>query len=1378
MSDVVDILRIPDEVAHGETAEEGTCVPRKLRVPVEGGRHDDCPEDEFFAEAGPLVVLGDPGIGKTALARRFAERTGSVVIDATALKLHEERLEASPPRKTVVDGVDEVLTSDPGGHLAEVLSRFSHDGDGNFVLVFRASAWRAVNSRLFTRKWGSPPWVGRLLPLDDDGIRQVVGNHFRVSPSAPVVSDFLEEAARRGIAGLLGNPQYLKMLLTAHGKWPKTKRELYRTVCETLAKEHSTWLSAYPPPGIPPSDRLVEGAGFVCAQLLLSGASAARIHDGPDGLPTVNELSGMGFSTEDLEHAISTRLFSQRAAGAFEPCHRTVAEYLAAKWVGEGLDKGEVTVTDIEAALRASDSFVPSSLRGLHAWIGVLCSRVTDRFAARDPYGFWCHGDKSELGARQAAMLLDRMEATDIDPDYASLGEAGFEEWRHDSAVLDRVTDIILDPETDDRLVRLVATSVGGEEAGERLAGVLETAVFEQKLPTMNRRVCLECLLKSRGGHDLGLTLRGLLALGDRESLDVAVDAIRRHPAGADGATVAKVLIQAGPHGLFWGMGHYQVLDRLSSDQVSGGLEELRGVLSNPGDNHARRGAQHWVTPFLEKTLAFGLPLDEGEWWPLLRLAKRVSHYETDWEERSTRHFSAHTGARRRVQADAISETAVWDFRSLPGRLTSLSPGLAIGEDDLVFHMDSLLAKRPPDYVSRWERLVLFGEVEQHGKGFRDCVDAHVRQNLELRDSLADAKRHAAPAEERREQARAFVQKREDELRKWHETYREAKAEIVSGNRTDLLLSAAKVYIGYGHADRTWPRSPHERLERFVGKDMVQHVFAGLRQAVTDSRNFVPRREIATAGAKNASCGHRWMLAAFFRMTKGEGWFFDNLPLEIAQSALAVFHSLYWPDRTETDGRVTERLEEIVLTSSREKERHVRDMAEPYMGSDTRDIPGVVLLTTNPRLSGIGGEMAKEWLVRYPDMPDRSFLALLKVLHKTCDKPDVRAFLRERVEPGDWHSDTERGRFMRAVFELDFEAQRDRLAEFMREGKERLRIFFQESPDLGDHEFTVKLNPSQNLFLIEEFAPVWPYMEDPHSTPEGTGVEGPYHSWEASLFLARRIDALKDDLSEEATDALHRLARSDKMNGYHERIANAYALQRRNSLENRVADLDLQEIQAILRDRHPLTHGHLLAVVLDMLRDLQNLVANSSTRRHRTFWDADSKRVISPKDENLCRDHLKDMLDDRMSSGHRDLRLIDEARMPGGRWADLLCVSTKGGISIPVEIKCQWSTDLGKAAHEQLADYVRNHDSGRTGLLVVLWFGTLESDPRKNPEPFAGKPPPRTAKELWQNLRTHCADVPYRLGTFVLDLSGESGTAGQGVRSDGTDTAKPGLGRQ
>jgi hypothetical protein len=88
--------------------------------------------------------------------------------------------------------------------------------------------------------------------------------------------------------------------------------------------------------------------------------------------------------------------------------HRTVAEYLAARWLAKIIRSG--LPLDRVLALMGVDDRPVAELRGLHAWLAVILSEYSIRLIDGDPYGVLTYGDAGSLSPSSRLHLLKALD--------------------------------------------------------------------------------------------------------------------------------------------------------------------------------------------------------------------------------------------------------------------------------------------------------------------------------------------------------------------------------------------------------------------------------------------------------------------------------------------------------------------------------------------------------------------------------------------------------------------------------------------------------------------------------------------------------------------------------------------------------------------------------------------------------------------------------------------------------------------------------------------------------------------------------------------------------------------------------------------------------
>ena len=234
-----------------------------------------------FRDAGALVLLGDPGVGKTTEFRREVEALGADALFLPArdfLAFVETRAAEWSGKTLFIDGLDEVRAGkgDPRTPLDEIRRRLDALGRPRFRLSCRAADWLGPGDRERLRAV-SPNEALTVLRLDPLRDADIVSLLEMRHPDGDA-RNFLKSARDKGLFGWLRNPQGLEILIKAFAagrRWPESRREAFETACLRMASEpnaeHRHAAKDQPAPA-----EVLDAAAEICAAVLLSGRPDAR----------------------------------------------------------------------------------------------------------------------------------------------------------------------------------------------------------------------------------------------------------------------------------------------------------------------------------------------------------------------------------------------------------------------------------------------------------------------------------------------------------------------------------------------------------------------------------------------------------------------------------------------------------------------------------------------------------------------------------------------------------------------------------------------------------------------------------------------------------------------------------------------------------------------------------------------------------------------------------------------------------------------------------------------------------------------------------------------------------------------------------------------
>ena len=483
-------------------------------------------QEDIAAIVEPVVILGDPGLGKSFLAESLEAQPNMKYCRAGKFARADrpETLIAQGER-IIVDGLDVIASSTPGGAVDSVLRQLSRMGSPPFILTCREADWKGAADRIrIEDDYGSAPVLLHLQPFSHDDACLFLSNEFPAIDAAGIV----DHLASRGLDGIYQNPLTLRLLgEVAHqtGALPERRAELLARACSVMLPEKNP--RHQDDSHVHRSDEeLLLAAGAICATLVLSarsGVYAGPYAATPEDCVNVTDVAQLPFG-EAAADALRTRLFPADGENRSAYIHRVVAEYLGAKWLAACFDSGR-SERRIFSLFRPGDG-VPTSLRGLHAWLAHFSPTLATRCIAADPYAVLRYGDAETINLGQARALLGALtNLSEDDPYFAA------EDWgRHPASALmhtelkEEILALLAGPKRNIHLSVLLLFAMAGTDLAKELAPALTAMMFDRSRPFDERSSATDALHSTDMVNDREAVIHRLLAMGDADSAGLACD--------------------------------------------------------------------------------------------------------------------------------------------------------------------------------------------------------------------------------------------------------------------------------------------------------------------------------------------------------------------------------------------------------------------------------------------------------------------------------------------------------------------------------------------------------------------------------------------------------------------------------------------------------------------------------------------------------------------------------------------------------------------------------------------------------------------------------------------------------------------------------------
>ncbi|HAT8564439.1 TPA: hypothetical protein JA971_12655 [Legionella pneumophila] len=563
-------------------------------------------EEEFLSLDSPLILLGEPGAGKSEIVEHYYNSTtGSQLYSATVISALPTLTEINPLGKIIIDGVDEISAYKGGISIVEkILSKIPLLKKPNFILTCRAADWQENATAVIEEIYKVPPIIGYIVPFTEKDIikfAKIYGENGE---------QFISEAHKHGIFDLIKNPNTL--LLFIKGKinqsWPNNKSDLFKNACDNLLQEirqphrdHKRTI---------PVDDLFDAAGFICTQLLLADKEGVSIGESFTYAPHISEiLNSEAYSKELINYALSTRIFRAKPDNVLVPCHRTVAEYLSAHWISKQLSK-QLSFKRLQTILYSDNLTVPSAFRGLHAWLVTVNPTARRNCIKSDPYGLLKYGDCSTLSPNEKLALLEALKEMAITDPYFRGSDYYLVVGKEliTSELIDEIVQILKTRETPFQLNDLLMDALEHTHNPELINASqtnLLSIVYNENL--RNRRVALKLLLASQAELDWIELSTKLFDMKNIESKKLVLPIIECKPDLFSFDFISKIFISITDEANI-GSG-YKTLKQLSIAQIEACLKDFLTYLKinaeyNEKDNRPNksyRRVQELIHDFLKE---------------------------------------------------------------------------------------------------------------------------------------------------------------------------------------------------------------------------------------------------------------------------------------------------------------------------------------------------------------------------------------------------------------------------------------------------------------------------------------------------------------------------------------------------------------------------------------------------------------------------------------------------------------------------------------------------------------------------------------------------------------------------------------------------------
>jgi predicted NACHT family NTPase len=1186
-----------------------------------------------FAGQAYIVLLGDPGAGKTHLFKEAAAAEQARFIKARAFLNTPAGMLQGPA--LFIDGLDEKRAGRGDRDTADqlVVKLFAVDPP-RVRISCRAADWLGESDLAALRPFFEQRGEAFVLHLESLSRSEQVAVLVGERVDADAADAFLSQAEEHGLGDFLENPQNLIMLWRAvqTGSWPGTRKELFELSTKLMLEEFDQERARVGAGSFSVAE-LRPVAGALCAARLISDVDAISLTD-QEGTPDIPGYRSLTFfPPEKVQAALGRRVFD---AGS-EPetvdyTHRTTAEFLAAEFlaaqVRDGLPFGRV------AALIGVDGHPAAELRGLHAWLAVQLPECANHLIEADPYGVLTYGDAASLSPSSCASLVRALDKLSRSNPWFRSGN-----WQARPigalARPDMVNEfraILNSPDAGFGVRSVVVDALSLGTPIPVMLPDLATVLTRQASPYGERLHALGALLRLGDAGKAAIYNAFQTDLGNTaDDLRLRVEIVENFygdPYGpADIIAIVNESLRADETvytGLFWAL----------ADKVPGAdIPAILDGIDPPSSDEAGSFRRSWeVGRFYARILVRawrGLdPVDPARAMGWLRKRTAFNGGRGENRARDLRAAMRDTPDHLRALAKDFFGTVPMDahrwlayHESREAILYELNADVLV--DIVVEQMDAV-------GLDSDRRLFLY-EI-----AFSFCYQADGPHGAAVFDDLyARADRETALLETRGAATRCnlplnyfahrggYPEGAEDNRDRQRQEFDQNIQQIRAGAHLGWLTHLARIYFAlFSDVDRNL--SSRARIKAWLGEERMDAALEAL--TATLSRKDLP--SFADVMALMVDHQHYdWWYALVAglneRCSSGQG--LSELSDDFLKGMLAF--DIGNPVSSGQDGTERWLVHPWRTALTEHRPGLVRDaylaVAHLRLSRNEQLVDGLTELLTEPAFEPYRDEIALDLLRQFPNASPVRLQDLLDAVAKLPAAHDGFLQLAGPVISGHVAVDEyQYDLWLVATYLLSPSRFED---DIRQRAVARPGLVF----DLRDRSsFARRGQPGEGAlplpmiaFMAQLTGSLFPETPPP---PRSTGDRNPWDASEYFRSLTNMISALP---SQAATEALVRLEADPQLVSYKPHILYALANQRQRRRDAEYDRPDWPKTVEAIANRAPATVADLHALLVAHLRDLAHRIARGNTDIYKRFWNVDSyARPAEPRPEEVCRDDLITLL--------------------------------------------------------------------------------------------------------------------------------------------------------
>ncbi|EKU96882.1 hypothetical protein Lepto7375DRAFT_0802 [Leptolyngbya sp. PCC 7375] len=1275
-------------------------------------------ETELLAASNYVVILAEPGGGKTELMGSLAQQLDTTAITANKFAYIRAKAEKTP---LVIDAFDELSKVDASS-IYKLLAQAEAVNPTHFYLSSRSSEWDNAATNAFNDVFGRPPLVVRLCEFDAVEQRAIFEHYLPGEDFA----EFQAELARFDLEILLPNPQFLKLFADAYIESERhftDKRSIFAQAVEHLAKEVNINIASSNPKLS--TTRKVNLSSEVFTKLLLSGAEGVCISEATEN--RMYPLLASLFEGETVaDGVLATRLFKPSdSVDQHRPVHKIVAEYCAADYLTKRIaDPANPLTLSKCLSIIAPNSTVRDELRGLLGWMAALGNKPIEESAIElDPYAVLANGDLSQLEHSSKHLLVNRLKELETHDPYFRREDF----WRRFSIagfftqdVVEEIKPLLIDG-NDGHLRDLLLELLAGSPAIGQLRDELRQLTLTPTERENTRWLANRCLLNI-DDDILRSDLDILISEGSDTSLSIAVETIEtlgpetfeRTYLAEFFRTCSKIYLGRRESVLSIRYRLKNFIDRLDFTTIEWLLDKLTKDLActcgkEPYECDCRNGISKILGSMLDSYFELAIPpfdpLRVWQWVGNLNFHEQKGADQSKAVQVLQKNDDLRQGIIAHVFGKLTDRDEIFKIQLNKFDWHSYShSGLNFQRNDYKFVVDLAFTTNNPNL---WVSFIARHQYSQN-KGVQgpNNLRRHMREQalekpLFMREWAKDGR---AVQRFRQENHKRYVKRirkierrnrKQDKIRAVNIKYVQDNRKLVEGGyHFDCLVRFAELVL--------------------MAPDKIEHEFrdeALVRNALRNCLNFITPyipdlNKLAELDCTLQSLkSERILYAACLEIMRVKGNL-EEVDLHLLRALRTNIHAGSRAVSSEERIALFKEVDRLLFPNSDSAEKFLRGYVEPQLAHRGCAHPNVGLLRNDNAFGHLRATLSLEWLKRFHELALEPLDMLFEIAVQYGDRDSLKEIMAERCAKlmSDWpnrteNEDIERKRTFWLVRAWCFLNDAPEIYwEWLKEDKDTLLILNELSGRMKTrgHSYWPMLTSVKVEVILNAFIGKWPKVY----LPNQWGTESPKEQ-NAYRFLTEVIWAIDSDEPDDAIPVLERLIEDQRFIDLHNRLKSIHAGQVRRKALREFEPPAPQQIVSLLDHDTVVNVEGLRQLVIQELQDFQKAIDGGEFNSADRFYEK-GERLGEVKSTEIIAERLS------LNLRHQGISVTLEHQLKDAKRSDFTVARMIDGkrLLLVTEVKGQWHDELYTAASDQLHERYSIHpDAEQQGIFLAIWFG-------------------------------------------------------------------------